>query len=352
MISLDDYRRIRDGAGVVDRSAYGRIAVTGRDRASFLQGLVTNDVAALRPGTGCYAAHLTPQGRMITDLRLIDAGDAIVAGVEPGFAEPLATRFDGFIFTEDVAIANLTGSWGELGVYGPRSPQALRDALHVDPARLAAAPEYANEWFDSPAGRVLAVRSDATGEVGFDLLADRRTLDAIGYALAGAGIKEVGAGTFHVLRLEAGRPVFSIDMDEQTIPLEAGLLERAISTTKGCYVGQEVIVRVLHRGHGRVARRLVGLLADRPDATVERGAAVHAGPEPGRVTSAAVSPALGKTIALAYVHRDAAGPGQQVTIDASSGPLDAVVTALPFIRGSAVFATGAGESAPRPPAER
>ena len=136
------------------------------------------------------------------------------------------------------------------------------------------------------------------------------------------------------IRIEAGIPLFHRDMDEQTIPLEAGLESRAISFSKGCYVGQEVVIRVLHRGHGRVARKLTGLVleGDAPAA----GASVRAADrEIGHVTSAAMSPALGRPIALAYLHRDFLAPGTAVTVDGVHGE----VRELPLVRRSSVSAS-------------
>jgi folate-binding protein YgfZ len=171
--------------------------------------------------------------------------------------------------------------------------------------------------------------SDEFGVAGFDLFVDSGNVDAIREALRRAGAAPVDLETANVRRIEAGRPEFLIDMDEDTIPLEAGLEDRAISQTKGCYVGQEIIIRVLHRGHGRVAKRLVGLLLD---AKAEPGSIVRsAAREVGRVTSSTHSPTLQREIALAYVHRDFRSPGTELVVATESGEAKAVVAALPFI---------------------
>jgi folate-binding protein YgfZ len=154
-------------------------------------------------------------------------------------------------------------------------------------------------------------------------------------ALEASGARAAGSEVAEALRIEAGVPRFHRDMDEETIPLEAGIEARALSTTKGCYVGQEVIVRVLHRGHGRVARKLVGLVAV-TSALPDRGSVVLAdGREVGRVTSSALSPAVGAPIAFAYVHRDYTSPGTNVAIAGAEAGRDAApatVTGLPFVR--------------------
>jgi folate-binding protein YgfZ len=167
-----------------------------------------------------------------------------------------------------------------------------------------------------------------TGEPGFDLFVDRAQMAMVNIALQGAGVVPVDAATANTIRIESGIPLFHHDMDEDTIPLEAGIEGRAISLTKGCYVGQEVIIRVLHRGHGRVARKLVGLLLEGRSAPVD-GALIRSGDrEVGRVTSATMSPALDRPIALAYVQRDFVAPGTPVIV---ADDIPGVVHALPFI---------------------
>ncbi len=152
---------------------------------------------------------------------------------------------------------------------------------------------------------VIVVGRDDLGEPGFDLLVAAEHADTLARAVRDAGAVDVDSSVAEVRRIEHGRPRFGKDMTEETIPLEAGIEDRAISLTKGCYVGQEIIIRVLHRGHGRVARRLVGLTLEPGAAVPAHGAAIRSGDrEIGTVTSAALSPALGRPIAMGYVHRD------------------------------------------------
>ena len=156
--------------------------------------------------------------------------------------------------------------------------------------------------------------------------------DALAQAIRDAGAVDVDPAVAEVCRIESGRPVFGRDMTEDTIPLEAGIEDRAISLTKGCYVGQEIIIRVLHRGHGRVARRLVGLTLDSGAAVPVPGAAIRGGDRDiGTITSAALSPALERPIALGYVHRDFVEAGTGVVVVVADQPSPAVVTHLPFV---------------------
>jgi folate-binding protein YgfZ len=205
----------------------------------------------------------------------------------------------------------------------------------VSSAELARLPEHGNLKARFGDRDVVVMQVTDTGEPGYELHVERAARPALVETLAAAGAVEVATSVAESLRIEAGIPRFHLDMDEQTIPLEAGIETRAISFTKGCYVGQEVIVRVLHRGRGRVARRLVGLTMQ-GDATPAHGVPVRQdGREVGRITSSAYSPALDRAIALAYVERDSSAPGTSTTVDG----IPAIVTALPFVALPSASAT-------------
>ena len=269
MFSLDGYRALRNDGGVVRRTDRAVLAVTGADRAAWLQGLVTNDVALLVPGEARYAAYLTPQGRMITDLNVTARGDRLLLDVPAPLASSLRERLDGLIFAEDV--------------------QVLDQSAVVEVWTAIAAGE--------PFGGALS-----------DLIVEHGQSPGLAHP-------EISLDTFEVVRIERGIPRFLIDMDHDTIPLEAGIEDRAISFTKGCYVGQEVIVRVTYRGGGRVARKLVQWRAadSAPADSIGRGARIFSldpststgtGRDIGRVTSAVFSPGREAVVGLGYVHRD------------------------------------------------
>jgi folate-binding protein YgfZ len=320
------YAALREGAALVRVSRTGRILLTGADRRSYLQGLLTNDIEALTPGTGCYAAMLTAQGRMITDMRVLELGDGVLLDVPAEVTSAIREHLDRFVFTEDVTVHDVTATRAELGLYGPRAIDVLAAA-----GSQGGAPEalFATNRIRIAGQDALLVRSDSAGVRGFDIIADPGGILAIDAALLAAGAVPATDEDVEIVRIESGRPRFGADLDTDTIPLEAGLEDRAISRSKGCYVGQEVIVRVLDRGHGRVARRLVGLTLTAGSPVPAIGARVHGGgKDVGRVTSAVFSPALGRPIALAYVHREFVEPGTHVDVDASG---DAVVAALPLV---------------------
>jgi folate-binding protein YgfZ len=275
MFSLDGYRALRTGGGVVRRTDRAVLAVTGADRATWLQGLVTNDVAALAPGDTCYAAYLTPQGRMITDINVFAREDRLLLDVPAPLAGALRDRLDGLIFAEDAQVLDQRTAFDVWTAIAP-----------VDSAH---------------AGSEGGVLTDLVVEHGQP---------------PGVSSPEIDLDTFDVVRIERGIPRFLVDMDTDTIPLEAGIEDRAISFTKGCYVGQEVIVRVTHRGGGRVAKKLVRWHAEASDSVIPpAGARIFSeSRDIGRVTSAAFSPEQAAVVGLGYVHRDFVTPGTEVTV--------------------------------------
>ena len=320
-VSQTAYAAARRGAGLIDRSDRGRVVVSGQDRAEYLQGLLSNDIVALKPGGGCYATYLTPQGRMIGDVILLTmSGD--VTGTVLG-------KLDQFIFSEDVKLGNVTETFSQVAVIGPGAAKAVADVLSgVSAPLLSALEEHGNMKASIDGQPAIIARVTDTGEPGFDVFVERALAETLKTNLQRTGAIPIDPATADTVRIESGVPIFHRDMDEETIPLEAGIEGRAISLTKGCYVGQEIIIRVLHRGHGRVARKLVGLLVEGQSAP-PAGTPVRSGDrEIGHVTSATVSPALERPIALAYVQRDFVPPGTPVTI---ANGISAVVSALPFI---------------------
>ena len=335
----DHYRALKETAGLVRRLDRGRIALTGADRADYLQGLLTNDIVALDDGRGCYAAYLTPQGRIVADAELFNLGDKLLLDVHGSVKDMLVQRFDELVFTEDVDIADWTESWVGYAVAGPTAEQCLAPVLAESTS--AAGRESTPMAFDdhecrllSTAGASLVVsRTDPFGAKGFDLWVERPGAPELWSTLLEAGCTEVDAAATDVVRIEHGRPEFPADLNSETIPLEAGIEDRAVSFTKGCYVGQEVIVRVLHRGHGRVSRRLTGLTMNTlvGPRSFSAGAPLWHGDEAvGEMTSVGFSPEAGTVIGLGYVKRDWLEPG--TVLEVATGPkrVSAVVTAPPF----------------------
>lgn len=287
------------------------MAIQGRDATSFLHALVTADLANVPPGAGAYAAYLTPQGRMICDLALYRQDEGWLADVPAAAAASLAAKLDASIFAEDVRVDDRSGQMTIVSVVGSQAARIIGRLDGVDGSRVESLPLRGT----LSAGGVTIARSDATALPSFDLLLPTADVSSVVELLEREGAAAMSDALADALRVEAGRPAFGVDMDADTIPLEAGLLDRAVSTTKGCYVGQEIIIRVLHRGGGRVARRLMKIEGTDAAAAIAAGATIVAdGKDVGSITSAARSPDRDRAIALGYVHRDAAVEGRAVVI--------------------------------------
>jgi folate-binding protein YgfZ len=312
MSSFDQYRALRDSAAWVEREDLGRLRLSGHDRRSYLHGLLTNDVESLAPGAGVYAALLTAQGRMISDMHVYEVGDAVVVTLPRPLTPAIRDRLEQFVFSEDVQVEDVTDSTIQIGVYGPSADEAVRSLRH------------------GQGDSVLPSR--AFGIDGFEVITVSGRLQDVIASVEATGAGRAALDTLDVVRVEEGVPRFLVDMTDATIPLEAGIESRAISMTKGCYPGQEVIVRVLHRGAGRVARKLVGIAMAVDAATPIAGALLHsAAREIGFLTTVVHSWRLGRPLALGYVHRDFALPGIRVDIDLPDGTrAPAEIHALPF----------------------
>ena len=299
------------GCGLLDRSERGKLALTGAGAKAFLQGQVTNDVEGLTPGSGCYAAFLTPKGKMLGDLRILDAGDELLLDTERVALQELFNMIRRFSIGYDVGLHKRTLERGLLSLIGPQAG-AIAGALGED--------EHSHAVVAVGGIEARAIRTD----VGVDLLCDAAALDALRAALVEAGAVPVSADAADCLRIEHGRPRYGIDLDDTVIPQEAGLNDRAVSFTKGCYVGQETVARLHYRG--KPNRHLRGLRLSAPASSGEPLALE--GREVGRVRSVALSPTFGP-IALALVRREAP-PGSTVAVGAGAGGTTATVEELPF----------------------
>ena len=310
-IAAASYRTLTEGCGLVDRAGRGRLALTGADRREFLHGQITNDLEGLEPGPGCYAALLTHKGKMLSDLRVLDLGDELLLSCERAGLQELFNMIRRYKLGSDVELHKRTVEMGELSLIGPQARRvAGADAL--GPA------EHDNLRAEIGGRPVVLVATD----LGVDVFCDAESTEAVRAALLAAGATEAGEAAAELVRVESGRPRYGADLDDGVIPQEAGLNERAVSFTKGCYVGQETVARLFYRG--KPNRHLRGL---RLSAPVEPGTPLRLGEkEVGRVSSAVVSPVHGP-IGLALVRREAA-PGS--TLAAGDGEVSAEVVELPF----------------------
>ncbi|MGO9321375.1 MAG: YgfZ/GcvT domain-containing protein [Solirubrobacteraceae bacterium] len=313
-----EYAALVQGCGLLDRSERGKLALTGPGAVEFLNGQVTNELSTLRPGTGCYAAFLTHKGKMLGDLRILALGEGqdavpseLLLDTERVALQGLFDMIRRFKVGYELELHKRTLERGLLSLIGP-------DAAAIAGAERLPELEHANARIEIDGIDALAVRTD----VGVDLVCAAADTEALSAALRARGATPVSEQAAECLRVEHGRPRYGIDLDDTVIPQEAGLNERAVSFTKGCYVGQETVARLHYKG--KPNRHLRGLRLSEPSATGEQ---LLLGERPvGRIASAILSPRLGP-IALAFVRREAE-PGSVVSVGEHGA--SAEVLELPF----------------------
>jgi tRNA-modifying protein YgfZ len=320
----DEYATLTEHCGLVDRSERGKLALTGAGAVEFLNGQVTNELVGVKPGEGRYAAFLTHKGKMLGDLRILMVGDD--AEEEPGEllldTERVALQglFDmirHFKVGYEVELHKRTLECSLLSLIGPAADAAAANVLALEQGDL---PLEEHDHLLGTVGRtaIRAIRTD----IGLDLLFDSSVLDEVRDALLAAGVVAVSEPAAEIVRIEHGRPRYGLDMDETTIPQEAGLNERAVSFTKGCYVGQETVARLRYKG--KPNRHLRGL---RLSGLAEPGAELRLGERSvGRLSSSVFSPTFGP-IGLALVRREAA-VGDELLV--GDGTARAILSELPF----------------------
>ena len=302
---MTEYEVVRDGgAGVIDLSAArGRIRVSGAEATMFLNGLITNDVKNLAQNRWMPAVFPTVQGRLIGAVRVLRGSEpGVLIDTETASHEAVLKTISRFTLAGDFKVADVTSETALLTIQGNQAAEIIEKVTGVSDL-----PENGVAEKDG----VTIIRASHTGEVGFDVIIDSSRKAELQQALEDAGAQPIGEDTFEILRVEAGIARFGQDMDETNVVPETNL-DEAVSYTKGCYVGQEIIVRIKHRGHP--AKKLTGLRFQ-TDQQVEPGAVILSkeNQEIGRVTSAVVSPRLG-SIGLGYVRYEHLAEGTQVVV--------------------------------------
>jgi folate-binding protein YgfZ len=312
-----EHQALVDAVGVFDRSERGKLAVTGDEAADFIDSLVSNDVKSLAVGEGCYATLLTHKGRMLADVRVLRTEDGIWLDTERPGLQALFDALRQFGIGYRAELHKQTLQRGLLSLIGPAA-----DGL-VDGA--PGPPEHANAKLRIAGVETLVARTD----VGLDLICAAEDVDALRAVLEAEGAVAVGEDAVECLRVERGRPRFGRDMDETTMPQEAAINDRAVSYTKGCYVGQETVARLYWKG--KPNRHLRGLELS---GEASPGAVLHlADAEVGVLGSVVLSPGHGP-IGLALVRR-AAVPGDVLRVG-DDGAVTATVCELPFTATTAL----------------
>ena len=347
---LFEYAAVRErGSGVIDLSHRGRILVSGTEAVQFLNGLITNDMKTLAVGSWMPAAFPNVQGRLIASVRVVRIGDegtdknvcpTFLIDTEAATHERVLKTIERYTLAGDFRVNDVTSETAMLSVQGSKAADVVRtvfgDAAGIAPNRatqIAWPQSEGRNAVGEVTSSVTVIRASHTGADGFDLAVNADQAGSLWANLQTTGARPFGYEALEILRIEAGVPLYGVDMDETNVVTEAAL-DDAVSYTKGCYVGQEIIARIKYRGH--VAKKLSGLMLEQA-VKLDAGAVVASaeGKEVGRVTSATYSPHLGRTIALAYLKYDYLAPGTRVKIISGDQDLEAQVTELPFVRGSA-----------------
>lgn len=353
--TLFEYAAVRErGAGLIDLSSRGRILVSGTEAVQFLNGLITNDMKTLAENSWMPAAFPNVQGRLIASVRVIRLKDkGIDRNVCPAFLldteapthERVLQTIERFTLAGDFRVTDVTHETAMLSVQGKNAAEIVRRVLGDDTempglnqATQIAWPQgagTAENVLDYESG-VIVIPATHTSADGFDFILAAAQAPDLWNTLQNAGARPVGYEALETLRIEAGAPRYGTDMDETNVVTETAL-DDAVSYTKGCYVGQEIIARIKYRGH--VAKKLTGVLFQMPR-DIEAGGLIRStdGKEIGRTTSLTYSPHLGRTIALAYLKYDYLAWGTSVIVDSKPEGVAAQVVALPFVVDSRTMA--------------
>ena len=321
---------LREGVGLMDLSYRSRLCVLGKDRVGFLHGQVTNDVRGLSVGQGCHAVLVNARGRILADLHIFMLADEILLDFDPGYADAVIQRLQAYIIAEDVEVVDVGSLYGCLSIQGPRAGEVMTAA-----APGMTLPEASHDIAPlrkESAGEIYVARRARLGVDGFDVFAPVEGLPALADELEGAGpglTRWCGWQALEMRRIACGRPRYGADMDESNLAPETGLEAGAISTSKGCYIGQEVIARI--RTYGQVAKALrrLELPADL-DPLPSRGEKLWKdGKEVGRITSAVRLPGGGVCPALGYVRKECNAIGTTLRLVRGENQVPAQIVGSP-----------------------
>jgi glycine cleavage system T protein len=321
--AVEEYNAVRNSVGVIDVSYRATFRLTGPERADFLHRILSNDIKSLWPGSGRHAALLTAQGKLIGVMKVLATDDTILLETEPAARPALFDKLEMYKLAQKVHLEDVTDSVAKLLVQGPKATALLRAIINQE---LALDEELQHREYQIGAVPIRLIRTDETGEVGYELMAPAAQASPVWTNLFHAGaafdLTPVGLRAFNLLRVEAGVPWYGVDMDDTNFPQEAGV-DYVLDWNKGCYVGQEPVARIKFRGH--VNKRLVSLrfAGEHPPQSGDK--IVKDGREIGRITSAIYSPRLNCPIALGYVRREFLEPGTEVGVEMVGGPAAAIV---------------------------
>ena len=310
---MKSYEALRTGAAWIDLSARGKIRVTGEDRARLLHAMTTNDIQHMQPGDGLYAFFLNAQGRILADAYIYNLGESFLLDTEPETAGKVLQHLDKYIIADDVTLEDQTAIWKAIGIEGSASAEAVEAFGLPTPVRDYHVATWENGF---------VARTAATGPLGFRVFVPVAERAGLIEKLAAAGIPEADAEAARTVRIENGRPRYGEDITERYLTQESQQMH-AVSFTKGCYLGQEIVERV--RSRAQVHRHLmpVHIRSTQPPAAGTKLKSDDK--DAAEITSATYSPAIGEVVALAYVRTDYQVPKTELTVDSTEPPVTAYI---------------------------
>jgi len=324
---IKEYRAVRNGVGIADLSSQGHFLITGSDRDAFMQNLISNDMLLLSRNRGMYTTLLTAKGKVLSEFYLYSVSDGLFMEVESGNAVKTKENLLRFKLRSQVKIEAL--SWGRLMVSGPRARPLLETLFGETLPAMEERSFFEKAW---EGFTLLCVKQSITGEEDYHLYLPEGGVSLLWKKLLAIGrdpdALPIGQAVLEVLRIEAGLPRYGDEIDEDILPIEAGLQEDAISYTKGCYPGQEVVARIKTYGH--VNKNLFGLVLEGSELPELKAQIFTGDKKVGWITSCARSPLMGKVIALCYLRQQFAVPGTALEVEVGSARIAAHAASLPF----------------------
>jgi folate-binding protein YgfZ len=310
---MTGYEQLREGAAWLDLSNRSETLATGEDRARLLHAMTTNDIQRLTEGQGCYVFFLNAQGRILADANVFNLGESLLLDSEPELGQKIREHLDKFIIADDVTLGAEDGRWAIIGIEGPGSGEIMQKL---------GAPVPEEQWGSAVWGEGFVARVSVTGADGFRLFVPPPQMRQITGQLTAMGLVEADAEAIKTVRLENGKPRYGEDISERYLVQETNQMQ-AISFSKGCYLGQEIVERV--RSRAQIHRVLTPVRIRSKEASAPGTKLTVEDKAIGEITSAAFSPAFGETVALAYIRVEQVQAKKEMAISGLEHPVTAYI---------------------------
>ncbi len=327
---IEEYEAVRESVGLIDLSFRDKLKITGKDQCTFLQGMITNDIVGCKVGEGVYAAILTVKGKMLCDMKIYKNDNHLFLDLEPGLGEKVTEILMRHKFMAEIEIENIADTFSLFSLHGPKAKGLIEEVLNMTIPDLS---EYAHLTHEKDGAEVFIVRANRTGEEGYDIYIPSTNAQSYWDSFTQEGkahqLKVFGLDAMEILRIEAGIPIYGVDMTEETNPFEARL-DHALHFNKGCYVGQETIARMKWQGHANWF--LMGYELEGEDCPATGDPMFNKDKKVGTISSSIYSPILKKVIAMGRLRKECKEPGTRLTLETNGDKKPITVVEPPFYR--------------------